>query len=151
MSRPTAWSIHLASAVVGVTGLAYAWFLYFHQLEDEFGPIDHPLQAVSQYWHVLLAPLLVFVCGLVWRAHVWGRISGGNKRRRRSGILLALFFAPMVVSGYLCQITVDELWRDAWVVLHVGSSVVWLLVYLGHQLTPAATAVASNNERQNSR
>jgi hypothetical protein len=85
---------------------------------------------------VWTAPLLVFAAGLLWRRHVWAGIRLGVRERRRAGIGLALTLLPMVVSGYLLQTAVDPWWRRSWMVLHVAASVLWILGYLVHQISP---------------
>lgn len=126
--------MQISTLLVAGTGLVYAWMLYFCQPVDEWAVINHPAQPQVQAWHVLVAPLLVFISGLLWRSHVWLRITTGQQPRRRSGILLAAGLGPMVASGYLLQISVDEDWRSLWVVLHVGISIIWLVTYGLHMV-----------------
>lgn len=133
MSRLTAWSVHASTLAVGVTGLVYTWMLLFCSPADEWSVLNHPLQADVQHLHVVTAPLLVFAVGLIWRAHVWLKLRRGHAARRSTGWVLAVGFAPMAVSGYLLQVSADEAWRLTWSWLHLGSSLLWLLAYLGHQ------------------
>ncbi len=134
MSRTTAWLVHVSVILVGVTGLVYGWMRYFAEPADEFAVVNHPWQPDLQAWHILAAPLLVFGCGLLWRAHVWARIANGFKVRRTTGITLAVLLLPMVVSGYLIQVTAEEWWRTLWIWVHGVGSSLWLLVYIVHQL-----------------
>lgn len=133
MTRFEAWLVHLANLVVGGTGLAYAWFRYFAAPLDELSAV-HPGQSVAQHLHVLAAPLLVFAVGLLWQTHVWLGIRLGNGPRRRSGVLLAGLAGPMIASGYLLQIAVEPAWRRAWIAVHVGLSLVWIVATVAHQL-----------------
>jgi hypothetical protein len=134
MTRLEALFVHLANLLVGGTGLAYAWFRYFAAPVDELSVV-HPWQGTAQHLHVLAAPLLVFAVGLVWRTHVWLGIRLGNGARRRSGILLAALAVPMIASGYLLQVAVEPGWRQAWIVVHVTASAIWILGTLAHQLS----------------
>ena len=143
MTRRTAWFVHLSTLVVAVTGLIYAWFRYFYvppepdpdDLEAMFAATAHPLEPMIQWLHILWAPALVFAVGIIWNAHVWRRIASGFPLRRRTGILLAATFAPMVVSGYALQTSVDELWREIWIWTHVVTSVAFTLGYAWHQVS----------------
>lgn len=134
MTRPVAWSLQISTLLVAGTGLVYAWMLYFCDPIDEWAVVNHPGQPQVQALHILVAPLLVFFCGLVWRSHVWLRICTEQKPRRKSGIILAAGLPPMVASGYLLQISVDESWRSFWVWIHVGVSILWLAIYGLHML-----------------
>jgi hypothetical protein len=134
VSRFELWLIHLATALVGGTGLVYAWLRWGMEPSDPLAVVNHPWQPAVQHLHVWTAPLLVFAAGLIWRAHVWEHWTRGVRARRRSGVGLVLTLVPMVVSGYLIQTAVSDGWRTAWVAVHVGASVLWLAGYLAHQL-----------------
>lgn len=137
MTRNEARALHISTAVVGISGLIYGWMRYFATPDpDSFSVVNHPWQPDLRDWHLLTAPLLVFACGLVWRSHVWLRFKAKFRARRRTGITLAALVAPMVVSGYALQVAVEEFWRDAWIVTHVATSVLWLATYCVHQLAP---------------
>jgi hypothetical protein len=132
MPRWEAWSVHVSTLLVGGTGLVYAWMRYLLSTSDPFSAVGHPLQPQVQHLHVLAAPLLVFATGLIWKNHVWSHWRKGVPQRRRSGLALLLSVAPMVVSGYLLQIAVGDGWRQAWVVVHVTTSILFLAGYAGH-------------------
>lgn len=133
MSRFEAWTVHLATWLVGGTGLVYAWMLYLLPPVDEYSTVHHPLQPQTQHLHVIFAPLLVFAGGLIWHQHVRAHWRRGVRRGRRSGVALALTLAPMVISGYLIQTAVEEGWRRGWVAVHLAASALWLAGYLAHQ------------------
>lgn len=126
------WTVHLANVLVGGTGLVYAWMLYVLEPVDEFSVVHHPWQPLVQHLHIWVAPLVVFGAGLIWREHIWKHYTQGVPGRRRSGLSLLLSLAPMVVSGYLIQTSVDETWRGIWVGIHLTTSALWLLGYFGH-------------------
>lgn len=134
MSRATAWCVHLSALLVGGTGLVYAWMRYLCAPADEWSLVNHPWEPDVKTWHLLTAPLLVFAVGLVWRAHVWVRLRSGSRPRRRTGVALALAFLPMVLSGYLLQVAVDENWRTIWIWTHAVFGIGWAPIYLIHQL-----------------
>lgn len=134
MSRFERWLLHGSTILVGATGLVYAWMLYLLPPADVFSVVRHPLQPAVQHAHVLVAPLLVFAAGVVWRRHVWLHWQEGVRARRRSGLSLILTLVPMVASGYLLQTAVDPGWRRVWVAVHLAASVLWLAGYAVHQL-----------------
>jgi hypothetical protein len=132
--------LHVSTALVGASGLVYGWMLYFAEPADEFSVVNHRWQPDVQHLHILVAPLLVFACALVWRDHVWHRVRSGFAARRPTGLALFALVWPMIASGYLVQVSVDEGWRNAWIVLHVASSCLWLAAYAIHQLSPRGTS-----------
>lgn len=133
MTKAEAALVHVAHVLVGGTGLVYAWMLWFVTSDDPDALVNHPLQPDVQHLHVLTAPLLVFAIGLVWSAHVWPRVRDGQRARRTSGLALFASAAPMAASGYLLQTAVDPGWREAWVVVHVATSLLWIAAYAVHQ------------------
>lgn len=136
MTRGEAWTLHVASALVGGTGLVYAWMRYLVEPADEFALANHPLEPTVQHLHVWVAPLLVFGAGLIFQRHVWARLASGFRPRRPTGAALALLLLPMVVSGYGLQTSSGESWRRAWIAVHAGTSFAWLALYAAHLLSP---------------
>lgn len=135
MTRPTAWLQHVANAAVGGTGLVYAWTIWFVEPEDPFAVVNHPWQPLLKTAHIVSAPLLVFGLGLLWRDHVWARVRSGFRSRRRSGLALFALALPMIASGYLLQVAVEEPWPAVWRWTHVATSGLWVVIYVVHQLT----------------
>jgi hypothetical protein len=125
----------LANVLVGGTGVVYAAMRYLMQPADEWAVINHPWQPHVQHLHILVAPLLVFACGLVWRRHIAANWAN-SERRHFSGHGLVLMLIPMVVSGYLIQTTVTDGWRQAWIIVHLVASGAWLFAALGHVALP---------------
>ena len=136
MTRGEAWFAHASNLLVGGTGLVYGWMRYFAEPADEFSVVNHAWEPDLRYQHILFAPLVVFSVGLIWRTHVWKRVRSGFRVRRKLGLVLTAIVFPMIASGYLVQVTVGEGWRDAWIVVHVASSCLWILTYLVHQMLP---------------
>jgi hypothetical protein len=143
MTRGEARLVHLAQLLVGGTGLAWAWMLYFLEPEDEFAVLNHPWQDDMQALHVLTAPLLIFAVAAIWRRHAWQRIRSGFTSRRHTGLVLAISFFPMVASAYLLQVSVDPAWREAWLVVHLASSGIWLLSFALHLLARSSRSARS--------
>ena len=138
MTRAAAWVTHLANALVAGTGLVYGWMRYFVEPDPEealFAVANHPWQPAMQGLHIVLAPLLVFACGLIWSEHVWARIRSGRPRRRPTGLTLVALVFPMIASGYFLQVATGEGWRTAWIVVHVATSCGWIVVYVVHLLS----------------
>lgn len=137
---------YIANALVGGSGLLYAAMRYLMTPADEWAVVNHPWQPAVQHAHVIVAPLLVFACGMIWRRHVAERWNSG-RARRRSGPGMALLFVPMILSGYLLQTSVAEGWRQAWIVLHVLSSTLWLVAFAIHLRGIFSRRGADSSER----
>jgi hypothetical protein len=147
VTRTEAWLFHASNALVCATGLVYAWMAWLVEPEDPYAVVNHPLQPEVQHLHVLVAPALIFMAGVVWQRHAWAKLQGGGRDRRRSGLSLILTLAPMVASGYLIQTASDERWRNAWVVVHLVTSALWLagsLVHVFARALAARRAVSTN-------
>jgi len=132
MTRPQAWTLHLAALVVGTSGLVYGWMRYCAEPVDEFAVVHHPWQPALQHLHVLSAPLLVFATALVWSEHVWKRVRGGFSRRRPTGLALFALFFPMALSGGWVQVAEGELARTAAILTHALSGTLWCAAYAVH-------------------
>jgi hypothetical protein len=67
--------------------------------------VNHSWQPQTQHLHILVAPLLVFTAGLVWRRHVWAQWKRGMEERRRSGLSLVslLVHTGLWLLGYLAH------------------------------------------------
>ena len=146
MTRGEAWSLHVSNILVAGTGAVYAWMRYLAEPTDPYAVVNHPLQPLVQHLHILVAPLLVFAAGMIYRRHVWARVRSGFKPRRRMGLALALTLVPMVASGYLLQTTTDPVWNRLWVWIHVTTSGLWVLGYGAHLISPRPR-VPDNQER----
>lgn len=133
MSRAQLVVVHLANLAVCATGLVYAWMRYLVSPTDEWAVVNHPWQPHVQHLHVLAAPVLVFAVGLIWSAHIVIKAKNG-RTNRLSGVGLTVLFLPMVASGYLLQVAVDPAWRQVWMWVHVVSSMLWVLTFVGHQV-----------------
>ncbi|MCK5941767.1 MAG: hypothetical protein KAI24_07360 [Planctomycetes bacterium] len=137
MKRADARFTHASVALAAGTGLLYGGLLYFGEVEDEFGPVQHAWVPTSQALHVVTAPLFVFALGLIWHYHVVQKLRSGARPRRRTGIALLSQALPMIASGYLLQVSVDELWRQIWVVAHVATSLLFVVAFVAHLLARA--------------
>ena len=138
MSRSQTLFLHLANIAVCGTGLVYAWMRFLVKPADEWAVVNHPWQPSMQHLHVLAAPLLIFAVGLIWSAHVLGKLKNGRTNRAAGMSLLALF-PPMVASGYLLQVAVNPEWRRIWIWVHVISSLLWVAAIVVHQIRAVMT------------
>jgi hypothetical protein len=124
-----------ANLLVGGTGLGYGWFRYFVTSDDPYAVVNHPDQPLWQHLHIWLAPLLVLAVGHFLYQHALLYWKAGIKEGRRSGLLMLALALPMIFSGYLLQTAVDETWRQAWIIVHVAASLLWLVGVIVHLLT----------------
>lgn len=136
MTRFNAWVVHLANVLVGGTGLVYAVMLYALEPSDPFSVVNHPWQPTVQHLHVWTAPVLVFAIGLIWQTHIWKHWRRGIVERRNTGVSMMAIALPMVMSGYLLQTTVSEIWREIFLWMHLVTSGWWLVAFVVHLLGP---------------
>jgi hypothetical protein len=132
VSRGEAWLLHVANALVGGTGLVYGVMRYFMAPIGDAGVVNHPLQPLVQHAHLWTAPVLVFAFGHIWHRHAWSYYRSPQREGRRSGVTLLMMAVPMILSGYFIQTAVSEFWRLTWIVVHVGTALLWLACYPAH-------------------
>ncbi len=126
MNRIDQWLLYVANALVGGTGLVYAWMRYLLKPVDEFAVANHPWQPDVQHLHILTAPLLVLVIGHIAYHHAIVYWKAGMRPGRRTGLSMLALAAPMIFSGYFLQTAVSETWRFTWIIIHVSTSLIWL-------------------------
>lgn len=134
MNRAERRFLDIANLLVGGTGLVYAVMKYAMEATDEWAVVNHPWQPHFQHLHVLAAPLLVFAGGMFWKHHVLEKMRGNGANGRATGLALAVQFIPMVVSGYLIQVTVSEMWRTIWIWVHLMTGCLWCLAVIAHRV-----------------
>jgi hypothetical protein len=132
MTRFEKWSIGLATTVVSASGLLYLWVRYFVTPTDPFSVINHPLQPYLLQVHLLAAPPLVLLFGMVLQSHILKKLRSGYRPNRRSGLVALWTFGVMTMSGYLLQMVTAPLVTTVVVWLHVGSGGVFTLSYVVH-------------------
>lgn len=132
MSRWEYRLFHLSNGLVTITGFVYAWMLYCTTSTDEFALVNHPWQPHLLHMHVLFGPLLVLMLGHFSIRHAQTLWKSGVGEGRKTGLGLALLSLPMVMSGYLLQISVQDSWRIAWVAIHLLTSGGWFIACLAH-------------------
>jgi len=134
MNRWQSWSSHFVTLAVGISGIVYLVMKYFMTTEDPFAIVNHPLQPLMLDLHVFTAPLLVFLFGLMFESHIQRKLRTRNALNRKSGVVAAVTFCVMTLSGYLLQVTANESISSAALVLHLVTSGAFLLSYLVHQV-----------------
>jgi hypothetical protein len=128
------WFFNVLSALVAATGVVYFWMKYFMTTADPFAVVNHPWQPAMLAWHVMAAPALVLIFGIVLRSHIIGKLLSSSRPSRRSGWVSLGSFGVMALSGYLVQVISDPMLLGAVIVAHVASSVVFIVVYAVHLL-----------------
>jgi hypothetical protein len=141
---------HGATALAGLSGVAFGWMRYLlPEPDDPFTLVRHPLQPLALDLHVLAGPLFILAVGVVLRTHILARLRDPRRRRgRRSGVVAALLLLPMVASGYLLQTATSETWRTVLLVVHLGCGLIFLATYLVHL---AAAILAARRRLENGR
>jgi len=59
MKRWEAWSFHILTLIVTVSGIVYFWMKYLLKTDDPFSVINHPGQPAMLKTHILAAPLFI--------------------------------------------------------------------------------------------
>ncbi|TAJ11537.1 MAG: hypothetical protein EPO68_14415 [Planctomycetota bacterium] len=142
MNRQLARSLYATSALVGASGLALGWCVYF-ALPTDPDTLVHPWQPALQHAHVLAAPASTLALGAAWIAHAWPKWRAGEPPGRRSGAALVALGVAMIASGYLLQIAESLEARRAWSFAHSACSIAWLAALALHALRMRAAQAPS--------
>ena len=140
MKRWERWTFNALSLAVAATGFVYLWMKYVLQTSDPFAVVNHPWQTAMLNLHVVASPAFILMFGIVFNSHVMKKLSATRLPNRRSGFASLGTFAAMVVSGYLLQVSSNEGWLEALVVLHVASGSIFSIAYAIHLVISARLA-----------
>ena len=125
--------VNLSTAIVGLSGIVHAVMKYLMTPADPYAVVNHPLQPWVLDTHLLAAPLLVFAIGLIAQDHILAQVrKRPNGQGRASGLLAMWCLLPMVSTGYLIQVTTDENLRLGFVVIHLSTGGLYLILYAAH-------------------
>jgi hypothetical protein len=142
MKRWERRTFNALSLAVAATGFAYLWMKYVLQNDDPFAVVNHPWQTGMLDLHVVASPAFILIFGIVFNSHVMKKLRATRLPNRRSGFAALGTFAAMVVSGYLLQVSSNEGWLQALVVLHIASGAIFSIVYATHLVISARLAGA---------
>lgn len=132
MSRLQVAYVQLCVLLTAGTGIVFAWMKYGMKSDDPFAVVNHPWQPFMLAAHVVVAPLLLFGFGWIFNEHIWPRFRNHAATKRKSGTWSMAAIAPMVLSGYLLQVSTGETTRQAMAIAHWISSGVFVLGYGVH-------------------
>jgi hypothetical protein len=135
MSRWESWAFGTLHVVLALTGGVYFSMKYVLRTDDPFAVVNHPWQPVMLTGHVLAAPFGMVLFGIVFRSHILNKLASRNGPGRRSGWTALVSFTAMAVSGYLLQVMAHPTPRRAVMVVHVVTSVIFVVGYSTHLLT----------------
>ena len=135
LTRAQVVTLHLSLALMTATGVVFAFMKYWMKAADEFAVVNHPLQPWMLAAHVVLAPVAVFAFGWIFAPHIVPGINGPALPRRASGLWSVALLAPMILSGYLLQVSTADATRHAMAVAHWISSGLFVLGYCVHLAT----------------
>jgi len=140
-------ALHVTTTLVTVTGVVYFCLKYLARNDDPFALVNHPWQPAMLKWHIFLAPLLILAFGIFLEAHVFGKLSARLTTNRLSGLASLISFLAMTLSGYGLQVVTSETMRSLSLVLHLGSSAVFVAAYVAHVILSVRLKRKENVQR----
>ncbi len=148
MSRWESWSLHILTAVVSVTGIVFFVMKYMMATDDPFALINHPLQPAMLDIHILAAPFLILVLGITFSSHISEKLETGAKANRRSGLAMLLSLLPMILSGYLLQVSTSAFLSKLILAVHVVTGLAFTATYAFHLWKSLRLLRAQNRQRR---
>jgi len=124
-------TFNLSAAVVAITGVVYFWMKHGMTTDDPFALVNHPWQPHMLSLHVLAAPVLLVIFGIVFNSHI-GRKLRSCRPNRRTGMTSLVTFGLMTLSGYLLQVVTAPDARRAVLVVHLVTGAVFAISYTVH-------------------
>lgn len=134
------WSLRVGFTLATLTGVVYGLLRYLGKVNGEFGPEPSHWEPFWQHAHVLAAPVLLFALGSAARGHVTGMLHRGVQRGRRTGLMLAVIGAPLVLGGYAVQVVTQLGVRNALGWTHAGVGALFAVLYGVHWAKPRRPA-----------
>ena len=145
------WLSHISTLLVMFSGLAYFWMKYAMATDDPFSIINHPWQPAMLSLHVLVAPVLVFVVGLMVQSHIQKKLKSGESSNRGSGLISIATLPLMIASGYMLQVVTSPLLASIALGIHLVSSSIFVITYVTHQLISYWIFIKSDKTRLKNR
>lgn len=109
MTRFQRWLLYASTIAATASGVTYFCLRRFVEPADPWAVVNHPLEPWALKAHVLTAPLMLFAVGMITTQHIWRSLRSSLPTGRRSGVIGAAVFGPLVLSGYLIQTATNEL------------------------------------------
>ena len=126
------WTVGLLAVLVSATGLGYFWMKYLLVGDDPFAVVNHPWQPAMLAAHVLAAPGLLLMFGIILNSHILRKLRATGVPNRRSGLTSFSTFFAMTASGYLPQVVTSSSLLRILVVVHVAAGVLFAAAYVIH-------------------
>ena len=138
--------LSLSTVIVGLSGVVHFVMKYLMTPADPYAVVNHPLQPWVLDIHVLAAPLMIFAVGLIAQDHIIAQLRKRQKGPGRLSGLLAMYcLLPMLSTGYLIQVVTSENLRLVFVVIHLSTGGLYLILFAAH-LTISRRAAARRKE-----
>jgi len=114
--------LYASTAAAALSGVGYFYMKRFMTPTDPWAVINHPLEPWLLKAHILTAPLMLFAVGLITTQHIWRSLKSNLPTGRRTGLIAAVAFVPLALTGYLIQIVASPLALDVlgWTHLVLG-------------------------------
>jgi hypothetical protein len=134
LPRIQRWLVYASSALLVITGLAWAFVHYF----GDAAGLDS---------RAAMAALIVI--GALLPHHVPGGWTA--KLNRKSGVTTLVVASMLVLTGYLLYYTGDETYREFASYFHLGAGLAFAALLIFHIANlPGVRAAVSQSSRQNS-
>ena len=144
LSRPHEWTVYAVLSLVFVSGAAWGWLQHFGRHAGQFGQSAHPMEPWMQKVHGGSAMLALILLGTLLISHVWRAWQA--RRNRRTGGLLFIIFALLIVSGYALYYSGNENVRVLVSRTHLWIGLLFPLLVILHVWRGKRTRLSANEK-----
>lgn len=130
LPRAQRWLVYASSALLLITGLAWAFVHYFGDAAGLDSRAAPAFNAFMMKLHGGAAMAVLILFGTLLTRHVPMGWSG--RQNRTSGVATLLIASALIVSGYLLYYTGDETYRQLASELHLGAGLVFAVLLTVH-------------------
>jgi hypothetical protein len=149
LPRIQRWLVYASSALLVITGLAWAFVHYFGDAAGLDSRAALAFNASMMKLHGGAAMAALIVIGALLPHHVPGGWTA--KLNRKSGVTTLVVASMLVLTGYLLYYTGDETYREFASYFHLGAELAFAALLIFHIANlPGVRAAVSQSSRQNS-
>jgi len=124
--------VYISTIAALISGVLYIGLRTFAEPADPWAIVNHPLEPWALKAHILTAPIMLFAVGLITAQHIIRSLRSSLPTGRQSGLIMAVLFGPLALTGYLLQTVISPLMTSILSWSHLGLGLICAVALLIH-------------------